>query len=150
MVNEAITLDMDEEREVKWTFDAIKKFEMRSKVILTRLHVTIPNLARIDGRVVEAGTVPIANATALRILGDFVKMAEILEIATAAATGLSYLEAKGEPSPAAKAIDGWMSKGNSLDDLAETLYGEFLRASNPLAFVRWQESRKKPEETATE
>lgn len=149
MVNEAITLDMDEEREVKWTFDAIKKFEMRSKMILTRLHVTIPNLARIDGRVVEAGTVPIANATALRILGDFVKMAEILEVATAAATGLSYMEAKDEPSPAAKAIDGWMSRGKSLDDLAETLYGEFLRASNPLAFAKWQESRKKPE-AATE
>lgn len=149
MVNEAITLEMDEPREVKWTFDAIKKFEQRSKAILTRLHVTIPNLARIDGRVVEAGTVPVANATALRILGDFVKMAEILEVVTGAATGLSYLEAKGEPSPAAKAIDGWMSNGNSLDDLAETLYGEFLRASNPLAFVRWQESRKKPE-AATE
>jgi len=149
MANEAIILDMDTEREIKWTFDAIKKFEQRSKAILTRLHATIPNLARIDGRVVEAGTVPVANATALRILGDFVKMAEILEVATGAATGLSYLEAKGEPSPAAKAIDGWMSKGNSLDDLAETLYGEFLRASNPLAFVRWQESRKKPE-AATE
>lgn len=145
MVNEVMVLEMDEPRELKWTFDAIKKFEQRSKAILTRLHVTIPNIVKIDGRAVEAGTVPIANATALRILGDFVKMAEILEVATATATGLSYLEAKGEPSPAAKAIDGWMSKGNSLDDLAETLYGEFLRASNPLAFVRWQESRKKPE-----
>jgi hypothetical protein len=149
MVNEATMLEMDEPREIKWNFSAIKNFEMRSKMILTRLHVTIPNIVKIDGRAVEAGTVPIANATALRILGDFVKMAEILEVAVGAATGLSYLEIKGEPSPAAKAIDCWMAKGNSLDDLAETLYGEFLHASNPLAFARWQESRKK-QEAATE
>jgi hypothetical protein len=97
----------------------------------------------IDGKAVEVGTVPVANATAHLILARFGKVAEILEAAVGASTGLSWLEAKGKPSAAALAIDGWMARGNSLDDLGELLYGEFLRASNPLAFAEREKSLEK-------
>ena len=136
-------VEMDELRTVNWNFTAIKNFEVRSKTILGRLHATVPNIMIIDGKAVEAGTVPVANATAHLILARFGKVAEILEAAVGASTGLSWLEAKGQPSAAALAIDGWMARGNSLDDLGELLYGEFLRASNPLAFAEREKSLEK-------
>jgi hypothetical protein len=138
-------LEMDEPREIVWNFRAIKNFEQRSKNILTRLQVTIPNIIIQDGKAVDGGKIPIANANANRIMASFVNMAEILEVAVGAATGLSYLEAKGEPSQAAKAIDGWLAGGKSLKDLGDTLYVEFVRTSDPLAFARYQEAQAKTE-----
>lgn len=136
-------IEMDNIRDVAWNFTAIKNFEQRAKAILSRLHVTIPNILLIDGKPVEVGTVPVANATALKLLASFGKMAEILEVAVGASTGLSWLEAKGQPSEAAVAIDGWMARGNRLDSLAELVYGEFLRASDPLAFKQREEALAK-------
>lgn len=136
-------VEMDELREVKWNFSSIKNFEARVKTILVRLHATVPNIMIIDGKAVEVGTVPVANATAHLILARFGKLAEILEVAVGASMGLSWLEVKGQPSAAALAIDGWMARGNSLDDLGELLYGEFLRASNPLAFQEREKSLEK-------
>ena len=137
--------EMDEPREVKWDFKAIKNFEQRAKSILTRLQVKIPNIVIQDGRAVDAGMIPIANANATRIMASFINMAEIMEVAVGAATGLSYLEVKGAPSPAAKAIDGWLAGGKSLKDLGDTLYIEFVKASDPLAFARHQEAQAKLE-----
>lgn len=142
------TLEMDEPREIRWDFRAIKNFEQRSKNILTRLQVTIPNIIISEGRAVDGGKIPIANANANRIMATFVNMAEILEVAVGAATGLSYLEAKGEPSQAAMAIDGWLARGNSMKDLGDTLYAEFIRATDPLAFARIQEAKAKAEAEA--
>lgn len=138
-------LEMDEPREINWNFRAIKNFEQRSKNILTRLQVTIPNIVIQNGRAIDGGTIPIANANANRIMATFVNMAEILEVAVGAATGLSYIEAKGEPSKAAQAIDGWMAAGKSMNDLGNALYAEFVRASDPLAFARIQEAKEKSE-----
>lgn len=143
-------LEMDEPREIVWNFQAIKKFEQRAKGILTRLQVKIPNIIVQDGRAVDAGQIPIANANAARIMASFVNMAEILEVAVGAATGLSYLEVKGEPSQAAKAIDGWLATGKSMKDLGDTLYVEFIRTSDPLAFARHQEARAKKAEAPIE
>lgn len=137
------TLEMDEAREIVWNFRAIKNFEQRSKNILTRLQVTVPNIIISEGRAIDGGHIPIANANANRIMASFVNMAEILEVAVGAATGLSYVEAKGEPSQAAKAIDGWLANGNAMKDLGDTLYAEFVRASDPLAFARIQEAKEK-------
>jgi len=136
---------MDEPREINWNFRAIKNFEQRSKNILTRLQVTIPNIVIQNGRAIDGGHIPIANANSNRIMASFVNMSEILEVAVGAATGLSYIEVKGEPSQAAKAIDGWMARGNSMKDLGDTLYREFVRASDPLAFARIQEAKEKAE-----
>lgn len=143
-----VQVEMDELREVKWNFKNIKDFEVRAKAILGRLHVTIQNIMMIDGKPVEVGTVPIANATAYLLLARFGKVAEILEVAVGCSTGLSWLEAKGEPSAAAGAIDGWMARGNSLEDLAELLYGEFLRTSDPLAFAERERSLEKQKNKA--
>ncbi|MDD4776115.1 MAG: hypothetical protein PHG75_06365 [Syntrophomonas sp.] len=140
------TLEMDEPREIRWDFRAIKNFEQRSKNILTRLQVAVPNIIIQDGRAVDGGKIPIANANANRIMASFVNMAEILEVAVGAATGLSYLEAKGEPSQAAKAIDGWLAGGKSMQDLGNELYKEFVRATDPLAFARVQEAAAKKAE----
>ena len=140
------TLEMDEPREIVWNFRAIKNFEQRSKAILTRLQVTIPNIIIQDSRAVDGGKIPIANANANRIMATFVNMAEILEVAVGAATGLSYLEAKGEPSQAAQAIDGWLVGGKSMQDLGNELYKEFVRATDPLAFARIQEAAAKKAE----
>lgn len=138
-------LEMDEPREIRWDFRAIKNFEQRAKGILTRLQVKIPNIVIQEGRAIDAGLIPIANANATRIMASFVNMAEILEVAVGAATGLSYLEANGEPSQAAKAIDGWLAGGKSMKDLGDTLYIEFVKASDPLAFARHQEALAKSE-----
>lgn len=135
-------LEMDEPREVVWNFRAIKNFEQRSKAILTRLQVKIPNIVIQDGLAVDAGTVPIVNANANRILASFVNMAEVLEVAVGAALGLSYVEARGEPSQAAVAIDGWLATGKSMKDLGDTLYIEFIRASDPLAFAEYQKAKE--------
>ena len=143
-------LEMDESREINWNFRAIKNFEQRAKAILTRLQVTVPNIIISEGRAIDGGHIPIANANANRIMASFVNMAEILEVAVGAATGLSYLEAKGEPSQAAKAIDGWMSHGNSMKDLGDTLYAEFIRATDPLAFTRIQEAKENAEREKAE
>jgi hypothetical protein len=139
-------LEMDEPREIRWDFRAIKNFEQRSKNILTRLQVTVPNIIIQDGRAVDGGKIPIANANANRIMASFVNMAEILEVAVGAATGLSYLEAKGEPSQAAKAIDGWLAGGKSMQDLGNELYKEFVRTTDPLAFARIEEAQAKKAE----
>ena len=136
------TLEMDEAREIVWNFRAIKNFEQRSKNILTRLQVTVPNIIISEGRAIDGGHIPIANANANRIMASFVNMAEILEVAVGAATGLSYLEVRGEPSQAATAIDGWMERGNSMTGLGDTLYREFVRASDPLAFAQIEEAQK--------
>ena len=133
---------MDEAREIVWNFRAIKNFEQRSKNILTRLQVTVPNIIISEGRAIDGGHIPIANANANRIMASFVNMAEILEVAVGAATGLSYLEVRGEPSQAATAIDGWMERGNSMTGLGDTLYREFVRASDPLAFAQIEEAQK--------
>lgn len=142
-MTDATILDMDEPREIAWNFRAIKNFEQRSKNILTRLQVTVPNIVIQNGRAIDGGTIPIANANANRIMATFVNMAEILEVAVGAATGLSYFDVKGEPSQAAKAIDGWLAGGKSMNDLGNALYAEFLRTSDPLAFDRIQEAREK-------
>lgn len=141
-------IEMDELREMVWTFLAIKNFEKRSKEILKRLGVEIPNIQVIDGKAMAVGTVPVANATAHMILGQFVRMAEVLEVAVAASTSLSWMEVKGQPSPAAVAIQGYMERGNSMDSLAELVYDEFLRSSDPLAFAKRMDAKAKTRQEA--
>lgn len=141
-------IEMDELRELKWNFTAIKNFEQRSKAVLGRLKVEIPNIQVIGGVPHNAGNVPVANATAHHILISFVRMAEVLEVAVAASTGLSWMEAKGQPSPAAVAIQGYIERGNSLNSLADLVYEEFLRASDPLAYARHIEMKEKQKQEA--
>jgi hypothetical protein len=141
-------IEMDQLREMKWTFTAIKNFEHRSKEILKRLGVEIPNIQVLDGKPIAVGTVPIANATYQLIMSQFGRMAEILEVSVGASTGLSWLEAKGQPSAAALAIQGYTERGNSLDSLAELTYEELLRASDPLAYARRMDARAKAEQEA--
>ena len=136
-------IEMDELREIKWTFPAIKNFEQRAKAVLGRLKVEVPNIQIVNGIPHNVGNVPVANASAHHILASFGRVAEILEVAVAASTGLSWMETKGQPSPAAVAIQGWLEHGNSLDSLAELVYEEFLRASDPLAYARQIEMKEK-------
>ena len=107
-------IEMDEPREIVWDFAAIKNFERGAKEVLRRQGVNV------------------SQHIAKTIFINYGKQAEIIEVAVGAATRLSYVETKGQPSPAAEAIQGYLSReGTGLDDLAMSLYKAFLEAADP-------------------
>jgi hypothetical protein len=112
MENNVIILDMDTEREIKWTFGAIKVFEKRSKEVLTRQGIK-------NERGMPVSTMPLQAGA---ILDNYISIADILEAAVAAITGLSGLEGKkGEPSEASVAIDAYVGNGKSVEDLEDAI-----------------------------
>ena len=95
MSENAVILDMDESRELRWTFAAIKNFEKRGREILKRLDLKTERGQPIATSPMHAGF----------ILSNFLRIAEVLEASVAAATGLSGLEGKkGEPSEASDTL----------------------------------------------
>ena len=72
---------MDKERELKWTFGAIKTFEKRAKEILKRLDIRNDKGQQIATQPMHAGF----------ILANFLRISDIIEAAIGAATGLSSL-----------------------------------------------------------
>lgn len=137
MANEAIILDMDETRELKWTFGAIKNFEKRGREILKRMDLKTERGQSIATSPMHAGF----------LLANFLKIAEILEAAVAAAIGVSGLEGKnGVPSEAAVAIDGYLQKGGSLEELQRETYKAYLLAADPSSIPAWLENIAKEAE----
>ena len=128
MTNEAIILDMDRERELRWTFGAIKTFEKRSKEILKRLDIRNEKGQQIATQPMHAGF----------ILSQFLRISDILEAAVGAACGISALEGKDKPSEAAEAIDGYLSHGGSLEELQRNLYRAYLVANDPSSLSEWE------------
>jgi len=125
-----ITLDMDETRELRWDFRGIKTFEDRARNILRRQEVIQP------GASIYAGGV----------LANFIQMADILEAAIAAATGLSGLEGpKGDPSPATKAIQGYLDRGGNLDQLRKEVYHSYLVVNDPSSVLDWMKNLERIE-----
>lgn len=130
-------LDMDETREIKWTFNAIKNFEKRGREILKRLDLKNEKGQSIATSPMHAGY----------ILSGFLRIAEVLEAAVAAATGLSGLEGKkGEPSEASAAIEGYIERGGNLETLQNEVYRAYLVATDPSSIVTWQENIARNEE----
>jgi len=125
----AIILDMDETRELKWTFGAIKSFEKRGREILKRL-----DLKNERGQAIAT-----APTHAGYILSNFLRISDILEAAVAAATGLSGLEGKkGEPSEATVAIDGYIQRGGSIEILQNEIYRAYLVSADPSSISEWE------------
>lgn len=119
-----ITLDMDETRELRWNFRALQKFESRAKDILKRHEIFKPGMA------VHAGY----------ILSNFLKIADILEAAVAAACGIDGLGKKDEPSEAAIAIQSYLDRGGDLETLAREIYHSYLVVNDPSMVAVWQEN----------
>jgi hypothetical protein len=115
-----ISLDMDEIRELRWTFPAIKQFEERGRTILKRQGV-------LDAK---------APAHAGGILAGYMRIADILEAAVAAATGLNGLD--GKQSDAGKAIQGYLDRGGDLESLQRAIYESYLMAADPSFIAVWR------------
>ena len=128
MANEAIILDMDESREIKWTFGAMKVFEKRAKEVLKRLGTKDAN-----GRL-------FADSPAdTRALLAFLPISDILEAAVGATAGLSALEGKdGGPSEAAQAIDAYLGRGGDIESLHHALWKAFFTVKDPSALPIWE------------
>lgn len=129
MTNESVILDMDESRELKWTFGAIKNFEKRGREILKRLDLKNERGQAIATAPMHAGF----------ILSNFLRISDILEAAVAAATGLSGLEGKkGEPSEASVAIDGYLQRGGNIETLQNEIYRAYLVSADPSSILEWE------------
>ena len=128
MANEAIILDMDKEREIKWTFGAMKVFEKRAKEVLKRL-----GTKDVNGRL-------FADSPAdMRALLAFLPISDILEAAVGAVTGLSALEGKdGSPSEAAQAIDAYLGHGGDIESLHHAIWKAFFVVKDPSALPVWE------------
>ena len=133
-----ITLDMDQERELRWTFSAIKNFEKRAREILKRLDVkTEQGLSIATNGSIHAGFV----------LGNFGRLSDIMEAAIGATTGLDVLEGKnGGPSEAARAIDAYLEHGGSLDDLQRALFEAYQQSNDPSSIADWKAAVAREEE----
>lgn len=118
-----ITLDMDQERALRWDFGNILKFEDRARNILKRQEVLQPGVS------INAGMV----------LTRFIRNADILQAAVAAATGLSGLETKeGKPSQAAEAIQAYIERGGTLEELQKQVYHAYLVVNDPSSISEWE------------
>lgn len=133
----AVILDMDETRELKWTFGAIKNFEKRGREILKRLDLKNERGQSIATAPMHAGY----------MLANFLRIAEIQEAAVAASVGLSGLDGKkGEPSEAAQAIDGYLDRGGDLEKLQRSIYMAYLVANDPSSVPEWTANIARDEE----
>ncbi|HPC90312.1 MAG TPA: hypothetical protein PLN19_01555 [Methanothrix sp.] len=135
-MTEAIILDMDETRELKWTFGAIKTFEKRAREILKRLDVRDEKGRAVANIPMHAGFV----------LANFLRISDIMEAAIGASTGLSALDGKDTPSEAAHAIDAYLERGGSLEELQRQIYRAYLVASDPSSLSDWEENLAREEE----
>jgi len=133
-----ITLVMDQERELRWTFSAIKNFEKKAREILKRLDVkTERGLSIATNGSIHAGYV----------LGNFGRLSDVVEAAVGAAAGLDVLEGKnGGPSEAARAIDAYLEKGGSLEDLQRALFESYQQSNDPSSIATWKEAVAREEE----
>ncbi|HPM26375.1 MAG TPA: hypothetical protein PLD96_03480 [Methanothrix sp.] len=133
-----ITLEMDQTRELKWTFSAIKEFEKRSRELLKRLDVKNERGLQIaNNGSIHAGYV----------LGNFGRLSDVMEAALGAAAGLGVLEGKnGTPSEAARAIDAYLEKGGSLDDLQRALFESYQHSNDPSSIAEWKAAIMREEE----
>lgn len=137
MYMDTITLEMDETRELRWTFSAIKGFEKRGREILRRLEVKNERGLSVANGPMHAGM----------ILGGYIRISDIMEAAVAAATGLSGLDGKkGEPSEAATAIDSYLTNGGSLEGLQQALFKAYQQSNDPSSIAPWEEALAREEE----
>lgn len=125
-----ITLDMDETRELRWDFRALQKFENRAKDILKRHEIFRPGVPIFAGF----------------ILSNYIKVADILEAAVAAACGIDGLGKKEEPSEAALAIQGYLDRGGNLETLQREVYHSYLVVNDPSSISEWRANLVREEE----
>lgn len=133
---ENVILDMDETRELKWTFKAIKVFEKRGREILKRMDVKNERGQSLANAPMHAGV----------ILDNFLRIAEILEAAVGAACNISALDSKDKPSEASQAIDAYIERGGDLETLQNEIYRAYLLSTDPSSIADWEENIKKEEE----
>jgi hypothetical protein len=117
------------DKEIKWTFGAMRTFEARARSILKKMDI------RLD------------NYSTGAILTKYLKVSEILEAAVAASTGLSGVEGKkGEPSEASQAVDQYLGEGGALEELQKAVYMAYLEKNDPSFIPIWLENIARNEE----
>jgi hypothetical protein len=121
---------MDIERELKWTFAAIKNFEKRGREILKRMDIKNDRGQPIASSPMHAGF----------ILANYMKISDILEAAVAASGSISGLEGKDKPSEASLAIEGYIERGGSINDLEIALYRAWTGYEGPSAMAEYEAS----------
>ena len=139
MTNDAIILDMDQERELKWTFGAMKKFGQRAREVLRKQKVEVRNER---GQLLSIGQLGIGF-----MLSQFLRIEEVMEAAVAATCGISYLEGKDGASEASKAIDAFIERGGNMEDLERNIFRAYLVASDPSSIPEWGANMKREAET---
>lgn len=120
-------LDMDQERPIKWTFAAIKAFEKRGLEILKRHGIKDQRGQLVADTFIDA-----------RRLLEFLPIADMTEAALGATTGLSSLEQKESLSPAGLAIEAYLGRGKSIEDLHTALWETFFEVKDPSALPIWK------------
>jgi hypothetical protein len=123
-------LNMDQEREPKWTFGAMKKFGQRAREVLRKQKVEVRN---DRGQLLSIGQLGIGF-----MLSQFLRIEEVMEAAVAATCGLSYLEGKDGSSEASKAIDAYMERGGDMETLERSIFRAYLVASDPSSIQEWE------------
>lgn len=117
------------DKPLNWTFGAMKKFERDCKNILKKMDIK-----------------PAADHTGY-MLAKYPKIAEVMEAAVSAATGLSSAEGKkGEPSEASQAIDAYLAAGGTLENLQRGMFEAFLEKNDPSSIPPWLEEIAQSEE----
>ncbi len=129
MDKDVIILDMDEERELKWTFKALKAFGNRAREILRK--------QKIEVRTERGQVITPAMMNIGFILSQFGANEEIMESAIAALLGVSALEKKDGPSEATVIIDAYLGRGGDLKALGESVYHAYLLTQDPSSVEAW-------------
>lgn len=125
-----IALDMDVTREFRWDFRSLQRFEGRAKDLLKRHEVFRPGMALHTGY----------------ILSNFIRIADILEAAVAAACGIDGIGKKDQPSEAAVAIQGYLDRGGNLEKLQREVYRSYLVVNDPNLIGEWEQNIAREEE----
>lgn len=129
METEDISTVMLGDREIAWTFRAMRVFESKARGILKNMEI-------------RPGTYHTGF-----ILAKYLKISEILAAAVAASTGLSAVDGKkGEPSEVSQAIDKYLDEGGSLEELQRAIYMAYLEKNDPSSIPVWLEDVARNEE----
>lgn len=138
-MTDAVILDMDESREIKWTFGAMKKFGSRAREVLRKQKVEVRNER---GQLLSIGQLGVGF-----MLSQFLRIEEVMEAAVAATCGISHLEGKDGLSETSKAIDAYIERGGSMEDLERAIFRAYLVASDPSSVQEWEANLVREAET---
>jgi hypothetical protein len=113
-----ITLEMDEQRMIRWDVEALQTFEQRARKILKEHEIGQPRMPLHTGF----------------IIANYIKVFDILLAAVQAAIHTK------EEKTARAAIQGYLDKGGSLEVLEREIYHAYLVTNDPSSVSIWKEN----------